>query len=211
MLENTVKAIMESPSVARLEGFPLDIVQNYLSSLHNETEGFVNLLDGFEYEIECHEGKRTLTIGAQLDNLLVDSVSRVTRFMHGRGQDDPKNYTKLAMTMGADARKALRGAEVDYISIITCIEGLKYTDNQPFSNSFIGTITQEDEAPRFGALRKETPILLVPHDTAPEIGKVVHSIIRNGHTKREIMTESAYEMAMESLILSSEQALGYLS
>lgn len=206
MLEEAVKSIMKSPSVERLEGFPLEDVQKYLMSLHDETEEFVNLLEGFEYELTCDKEKRTLEIGAQLDNLRVnDRVPIRTqlkhrRLLHRHGLGEPINYAGLALTLNRDTKSILKNATVNYSE-----------EGKPFSPSFIGAVTETDDVPRHGIVKRVSPLLLVSHESSPEIGKVVHSILRTGSSKWEPLPKGAYEMALESKMLSSEQALGYIS
>lgn len=197
MLEDNIRAIMESPSARQLEGFHLDEVSNLLRSLHNRTEYFFTPLSDLEFHLPGESNQRTLVLGAQLNNLLVPTPSKLIRVKNRFSNPDPSDYLGLARSMNSETREILRDSRVGY------------QEGTPTSHSLIGTITEITEDFRGGIFRRRSPFLLVAHEAVPLIGKEDYSLKRHNSLKWEKIDSFTHEFALDPS--RSKQGVGYIS
>jgi hypothetical protein len=202
MLEAHIKNIMESKSIERLEGFPMDEIEHLLHSFPNVTNKFFTPIvfsSLFEHlnHVEAEEG-RYLQLGAQLNNTLVTPApGPILRWWKGRNPPGPEDYVGLVENIDKKTRNVLLGSKRFFLGDL------------PTSYSVVGTITDVRTDLDDRLLRKRTPLLLVPHEVSPEIGRSDYGILRHNGDNWSRIDESMYNQAIEKLNMPA--GLGYIS
>ncbi|MBT3866016.1 hypothetical protein HOF78_02850 [Candidatus Woesearchaeota archaeon] len=206
MLEDDVMAIMESASMAQLEGFSQEDIRTYLTELPSETDGFLTILYNTDQPLDEAED-RTLVIGAQLDNLLVGKDSWFPRFRQGNNSPNPEvclDYSRRARAITNETKEILRAAPT------WTYEG------EPHSLSLMGIINHRGMISMDWQIKKQTPILLVPGKTFPKPEETIFSIRRKPHLKWERIDGEMYKQfsvgakpLVEEII--AKTGLGYIS
>ena len=197
MLDDHVRNIMESKSIERLNGFPLDEVKKALGKLPNVTHDFFTSLD-VRYRVVKSEDTKYLEFGAQLNNTLVTPPpGLLKRLNNRRNPPDPEDYNGLVENLDKRTRVVLFGSKRLFRASI------------PTSYSVVGTITEIGRDLDDGSLRKRTPFLLVPHEISPEIGSPSFELMRPGSNDWSKIDKSRYNQVMESS--NTPSGLGYIS